>query len=277
VAKNSAYPFYKMSGGGNDFVIFDNRKKTLPEDYSALAKKVCHRKFSIGADGLLVLEEAPSADFRMVYYNADGSRAEMCGNGARCIARFANVLKAAPAKMKFETDAGTVGAEVGEESVKVTLVNPKDMRLDFPLKMDDQKEFNASFINTGVPHVIVMVTDAEKISVDELGRKIRYHRDFAPAGTNANFVQLVDAHHLAVRTYERGVEEETLACGTGVTAAAVVFGAKKLVESPVDCLTKGGETLRVHFRITETGQRKAITDVVLEGPATVSYHGEVIL
>lgn len=264
-----------MNGGGNDFVIFDNRKKTLPEDYSALAKKICHRKFSVGADGLLVLEEAPPYDFRMVYYNADGSRAEMCGNGARCIARFATLLKAAQPKMKFETDSGPVSAEVGEALVRVTLGTPKDLRLDFPLKLDEQKELNASFINTGVPHVIVMVSDTEKISVQELGQKIRYLKDFAPAGTNANFVQQVDTHHLIVRTYERGVEGETLACGTGVTAAAVVFGAKNLVESPVDCLTHGSETLRVYFRIEEAGQRKMITDVSLEGPATVSFHGEV--
>jgi len=136
---------------------------------------------------------------------------------------------------------------------------------------------NASFINTGVPHVIVGVTDIEKISVQELGQKIRCHKDFAPEGTNADFVQLTDSHHLRVRTYERGVEGETLACGTGATAAAIVFGAKKLVESPVNCLTKGGETLRVCFRIEETGQRKIITDVTLEGPATISFQGEVEL
>ena len=266
-----------MSGGGNDFVLFDNRKKILPDDYSALALKVCHRKFSVGADGILILEEADSADFRMVYYNADGSRAAMCGNGARCIARFAALIHAAEPKMKFEADAGEISALVGEKSVKLTLGNPKDMRLDFSLKLDDPKEFNASFINTGVPHVVVGVTDVEKISVQELGQKIRYHKNFAPEGTNANFVQQVDDHHLIVRTYERGVEGETLACGTGTTAAAVVFGAKKLVESPVDCLTKGGETLRVHFSIEEVGPNKIITDVTLEGPATVSFQGEVEL
>ena len=277
MAKNSVYPFYKMSGGGNDFVLFDNRQKTLPADYSELAKKVCLRKFSIGADGLLVLEEDPSADFRMVYFNADGSRAEMCGNGARCIARFAQLIKAASSKMKFQTDAGPVTAEVQESTVRVNIGPPKGLRLDFSLKMEEQKELNASFINTGVPHTVVLVTDLEKISVPDLGRKIRNLKEFAPEGTNADFVQLVDETHLIVRTYERGVEAETLACGTGVMASAIVCGAKKLVTSPVDCLTRGGETLRVYFRIDEAGQRRTINDVGMEGPATVSFHGEVSL
>ncbi|OGR85574.1 MAG: diaminopimelate epimerase [Elusimicrobia bacterium RIFCSPLOWO2_01_FULL_54_10] len=264
-----------MSGGGNDFVLFDNRKKVLPADYSALAKKVCHRKFSIGADGLLVLEDEPTADFRMVYFNADGSRAEMCGNGARCIARFAHILKATPSKMKFQTDAGLITGEVSENSVKVNLGTPKDMRLDFSIKLEEQKELNISSINTGVPHTVVLVTDIEKITVPELGKKIRYLKEFSPAGTNVNFVQHVDETHLIVRTYERGVENETLACGTGVTASAIICGVKKLVTSPVDCLTHGGETLRVYFHIEEAGQRRAVTDVFLEGPATVSFHGEV--
>ena len=266
-----------MTGGGNDFVLFDNRKKSLPKDYSQLAKKVCDRKFSVGGDGLLLLEEDPGAHFRMIYYNSDGSRADMCGNGARCIARLAHVLKAAPSKMDFQTDAGLISAEVGEDSVKVNMTTPKDLRLDLSLKLEDQKEFNASFINTGVPHAVVLVTDLEKIDIRDLGRKIRYHKEFAPAGTNANFVQLKDPHTLAVRTYERGVEDETLACGTGAVASAVIGGIKGLVSSPVDCVTKGGETLKVYFKIGEASQGISVTDVFLEGPATLCFHGEVEL
>ena len=275
--KHNTTPFYKMNGGGNDFVLFDNRKKNLPEDYSALAKKVCERKFSIGADGLLVLEEDAQADFRMVYYNSDGSRADMCGNGARCIARLAHLLKAAPLKMNFQTDAGLMAAEVSGDSVKVNMVNPKDLRLDLSLKLEDQKEFSASYVNTGVPHAVVMVTDLEKIDVRDLGRKIRYHKEFAPAGTNANFVQLKDPRTLLVRTYERGVEDETYACGTGAVASAVIGGIQGQVTSPVECLTKGGEILRVYFKVQEVSQGISVSDVFLEGPAVLCFQGEVEL
>ncbi len=264
-----------MNGGGNDFVIFDNRKQILPADYSALAKKLCDRKFSIGADGLLVLEKEPSADFRMVYYNADGSRADMCGNGARCIARFANLHKAAGSKMNFLTDAGMISAEIYEKTVKINLGVPKDLKSDFSIKIDDKKEFNASSINTGVPHTMILVKEAERIDVQDLGSKIRYHKDFAPAGTNVNFVQPVDEHNIIVRTYERGVEGETLACGTGVTASAILCGVKELARSPVSCLTRGGDTLQVHFKIERDDRRMSVADVYLEGPATVSFYGEV--
>ena len=273
---NAAVPFYKMSGGGNDFVLFDNRKAILAKDYSKIAQEVCQRKFSIGADGILVLEKSDQADFRMVYYNADGSRAEMCGNGARCIARYAHLLKAAPEKMKFLTDAGPIGAEImGEESVKLNMGKPKDLKLDLTLKLEDGKQFNASFINTGVPHAVVLVTDLEKTDVQNLGKSIRFHKEFAPAGANVNFVFHKDPHHLVMRTFERGVEGETLACGTGATAAAVVCGVMKLVASPVECLTRGGETLKVYFEIEQASAGIAIHEVYLEGPAAICFKGEL--
>jgi diaminopimelate epimerase len=260
-----------MSGGGNDFVLFDNRDGSVPKDYSALAAEVCRRKYSVGADGILVVEKSPDADFRMVYYNADGSRAEMCGNGARCIARFAHLLKAAPQKMTFVTDAGPVSAEVNGEIVKLKMSPPRDLKLDYSVKIDG-RELGVSSLNTGVPHAVVMVSDIEKVSVDELGAKIRYHKDFAPAGTNANFVQLKDRHSLSVRTYERGVEGETLACGTGVTASALVCAAKGQVESPVACLTRGGDTLNIYF---SSAGPNGFGDVCLEGPATICFRGQL--
>ena len=281
MAKNNLVPFYKMTGGGNDFVLLDNRKKTLGQDYPALAKKRCERKFSIGADGLLVLEESKSLDFRMVYYNSDGSRAEMCGNGARCIARFAHLLKAVPAKMSFDTDAGALSAEVSDQSVKLKMSPPKDLRLDFPLKLEEGKEIDLSFINTGVPHAVVLVTDLEKTEVVNLGRAIRYHKEFSPAGTNTNFVTARDPHHLVVRTYERGVEDETLACGTGIVASSLICAAKGMAKSPVSCMTRGGETMRVYFQAVEDrrgdsrGAKTVFTEVYLEGPATVCFQGEV--
>lgn len=261
-----------MTGGGNDFVLFDNRKKVLPQDFSALAKKVCDRKFSIGADGLLILEKSQEADFQMIYYNADGSRARMCGNGARCIARFATLLKAASSKLNFMTDVGLLTAEVKGDSVKLKMNDPKDLRLDFPLKLDDGKEFTISSVNTGVPHVVILVTDLEKIECDAFGKNVRYHKEFAPEGTNVNFVLQKDEHSIVVRTYERGVEAETLACGTGVTASSLICALKGLVQSPVSCLTKGGETLRVQFQQKEDGSFK---ELLLEGPATICFYGEV--
>lgn len=256
-------------------MLFDNRDHSLSRDYSVLAKKVCERKFSIGADGLLILEKSPDADFRMIYYNADGSRAEMCGNGARCIARFAYLLKVAPAKMNFATDAGMLWAEIKGETVKLKMSTPKDLRLDFPARFEDGKEFHLSFINIGVPHAVLMVNDLDKTEVQELGKAIRSHKEFAPAGTNADFVYHRDNHTLFIRTYERGVEGETLSCGTGAVAAALICAAKELVESPVVCQPRSGETLKVYFQPgKESGTFK---EVFLEGPATICFKGEIEL
>lgn len=261
-----------MTGGGNDFVLFDNRKETLPKDYSSLAKKVCDRKFSIGADGILVLERTEEAHFRMVYFNADGSRAAMCGNGARCISRFAYILELAPEKMKFITDAGPLSAEIQGDSVKLQMGTATQMRLDFPLELKEYKQLHISFVNTGVPHVVLLVTDPDKTEVDGLGRLIRSHKQFAPEGTNVNFVRHKDEHTLVVRTYERGVEGETLACGTGVVASSLICAAKELVKSPVYCLTRGGEILKVYFTYTKGA---SFQDIYLEGPASLCFKGEV--
>ena len=267
--------FYKISAAGNDFVMIDNRKKLLPKNTGQIAQKLCHRQFSIGADGLILLEPSKSADFRMRYFNADGSAAAMCGNGGRSVARFAHLLGAASKKMVFETEAGLVKAEILGRIVRLALYEPKDVRLDFPLKVE-KKEFDASFINTGVPHTIIYVNDIEKLDVAGLGRMIRYHRQFAPAGTNVNFVQKKDEHTIVVRTYERGVEDETLACGTGVTASAIVSGLKGLVTAPVKCVTRGGDTLTVAFTINDAGDfLSPVSNVYLEGPAEVSFTGEV--
>lgn len=273
MAKNKVFPFYKMTGGGNDFVLIDNREQILPGNYSAIAEKLCDRKFSIGADGLLILEKSKETDFRMVIHNSDGSRAEMCGNGARCIARYAALLKIAPSKLRFVTDAGIISAEIKGETVKLKMSEPKDLKLDFPLKLEDGKELHLSSINTGVPHAVLLVTDLEKTEVEHLGRSIRFHKTFAPKGTNVDFVLHKGSQTLLVRTYERGVETETLACGTGVTASVLICAAKGLVESPVSCTTKGGEILKVYFQFNK--EESLFHDVYLKGPATVCFRGEV--
>jgi diaminopimelate epimerase len=239
--------FYKISAAGNDFIMIDNRKKVMPKNVAAVAQKLCHRQFSIGADGLILLEPSKTSNFRMRYYNADGSAAAMCGNGGRSVVRFAHLLGAAPKKMAFETDAGI-----------------------------EKREFDASFINTGVPHVVIYVSGIEKLDVASLGRMIRFHRQFAPEGANVNFVQRKDEHTIIVRTYERGVEGETLACGTGVTASAIISGLKKLVKPPVNCITRGGDTLTVSYAINDASDfLSPVSNVYLEGPAVVSFTGEV--
>jgi len=267
--------FYKISAAGNDFVMIDNRKKVITKNIPQLAKKLCHRKFSVGADGLILLEGSKKSDFRMRYYNSDGTDAAMCGNGGRSIARFAHMLGAAGKNMSFETEAGIVKAEILGKLVRLFLYEPKNVRLDFSLKVE-KKEFDASFINTGVPHTVIFVNNIEKADVLSLGRMIRYHRNFAPEGTNVDFVQKKDERTIIVRTYERGVEDETLACGTGVTASAIISGLKGLVKPPVSCITRGGDTLTVAYAINDAGDfLSPVSNVYLEGPAEVSFTGEV--
>jgi diaminopimelate epimerase len=275
VTKNIS--FYKISAAGNDFVLVDNRKKILPRNVAPLAAKWCDRKFSIGADGLLLLEDSKNADFRMRYFNSDGSLAAMCGNGGRSIARFAFILGIAAKKMSFESDAGLMRAEILGKNVRLWLSEPRDARLDFTLKVG-KREFDVSSINTGVPHTIIFVNNIEKADVEELGQMVRYHRSFAPDGTNVDFVEVKDNHNLIVRTYERGVEGETLACGTGVTASAIIAGLRGQVKPPVNCHTRGGNVLRVSYSFNEAGDfLSPVSKVFLEGPAEVSFKGEVAL
>ncbi len=269
--------FYKISAAGNDFVLIDNRLNVLPKDVSALAKKLCDRRFAIGADGLLVIENSDKADFKMRYYNSDGSEAAMCGNGGRAVARFANILGAAKQRMTFETEAGLVRGEILGKEIKLFLYEPKDARLDFTLRVD-RREFSASFINTGVPHTVIFVNDIEKTDVIELGRMIRYHKEFAPEGTNVDFVQKKDDNSIFVRTYERGVEDETLACGTGVMASAIIAGLRGIVNEPVFCITRSGYVLKVSFtKNPGNDMLSPVSNVSLQGPAEVSFKGEITL
>jgi len=265
--------FFKMHAAGNDFIIIDNRKKTLKTDYSLLAKKLCQRKFSIGADGLLILENSKISDFKMLIFNSDGTQAEMCGNGARCIAYYAFINKIAKKEMEFETLAGIIKADVFSENVKIQLTQPKDIKLDFDLKIDE-KNLKLSYINTGVPHTIFFVQKIENVDVYNLGKKIRYHKFFAPDGTNVDFVKVLNKNSIFLRTYERGVEAETQSCGTGSVASAVISGLKNLVESPVECKTASGEILKVYFNLTKnSGSIKSVKDVFLEGKVHISFTG----
>jgi diaminopimelate epimerase len=262
----------KMSGTGNDFLIIDHRKPFIDVDKQPeFAKRVCRRKFSAGADGLILIENSPEADFRWQFYNADGSSAEMCGNGARCAARYAYAHKIAPAKMRFQTIAGLIEAEIVADSVKIKLTPPENIVMGQVVSLDG-KATEVSSMNTGVPHVVCFVDDVAAVSVDQLGRSIRFNELFQPAGTNVNFVQVKPGNRLQVRTYERGVEGETLACGTGAVAAALISAMGGRCASPVLITTSGGEELTVHFSL---GSGNEVEKVFLEGPAHFIYEAEL--
>jgi diaminopimelate epimerase len=261
--------FYKMSGSGNDFIIIDNRDLSLDVgNLSEFACKVCQRKFSVGADGLVIIESSDNANFKWRFYNSDGSVAEMCGNAARCVARFAHMKGIATEKMSWETVAGIISAEVKGDVVKVKLTDPSAVEAGIKIEEDCQK-FILDSIDTGVPHAVVFVDDLDNCDVYNIGRKIRYHKNFAPRGTNADFASVINRHKIKVRTYERGVEDETLACGTGMVAAALTAAQRCLVESPVDVLVKSGETLRIYFE----NQNGLWREIYLEGKVKIVYQG----
>jgi len=253
----------------------------LPKTYPELAKKLCKQKFSVGADGLLIIEPTikSNCEFRMVYYNADGSRAKMCGNGARCIAYYAYELELCEDIVNFETDAGIVSAEIKRGGrVKIKLTEPTRLKLDFLIKLENGKELSINFVDTGVPHSIIFVNEIEKVDVKNLGREIRYHKLFMPEGTNVNFVKVKDEHNLEVRTYERGVEDETLSCGTGVTASTVISAVKNFVSSPVNCMTKSGEILTISFTKNEPEDMLSpVSNLYLEGKVYHIFDGEIII
>ena len=273
-------PFWKMSGSGNDFILIDNRTNVVPhEGIAPFIQKVCARGLSVGADGLILIEPSKKADFAWHYYNADGGEAEMCGNGSRCAARFAhlNGVVSTP-KMRFETLAGIIEAEVKDDRARVKLTDPSDLRLDLKVQLEG-KEYVGHFLNTGVPHLVFPVDDVEKIDVVDLGRAGRNHALFAPKGTNVNFVSIGGQAPGArrptpivyIRTYERGVEGETLACGTGAVATALVLGALGRSRSPVSLMTRGGILLTVDY----SWDGKSFSNVHLEGDAKVVFVGEM--
>jgi diaminopimelate epimerase len=260
-----------MHGGGNDFVLIDHRAKFIPEaEQPEFARRVCHRQMGAGADGLILIEASPTANFRWRFYNADGSEPEMCGNGGRCAARFAVLNGIAPAILTFETLAGTIQAEVKDRLVKLLMVGVGEVKLEYEIPLEETMLLG-HFVKVGVPHVAVLVGDLEGTPVTGWGQEVRFHPLFAPAGTNVNFVRLDGPRDLSIRTYERGVEDETLACGTGAVASALIAARLGQVVSPVTVHTRGGEALTVYF----TPQGEAFTQVFLEGDALVTYQGEL--
>ena len=261
--------FDKMEGAGNDFILIDNRKGLVPDPVKVgLVVDYCHRRFGIGADGMIFVENDPEYDFAWDFYNSDGSKAEMCGNGARCVARFAHKIGAAGNNMTFRSLAGPIRAEITPLGAKVQLTD-----VDLPAGPEEVdvegKKIKLWFLVSGVPHAVVPVDSLKATDVKRLGAALRYHQRFAPAGTNVNFITPGTGSRLAIRTYERGVEDETLACGTGSTAASIVAGKFLGKGSPVTVETRGGGELVIHFTL-DGGKAKV---VFLEGGAKLVFSG----
>jgi len=263
--------FVKMNGAGNDFILIDNRAGKIQLN-SQQVVRLCDRHRGIGADGLFLLipNSSGKADWSWEFYNSDGSVADMCGNGARCFARFIQDVVGADGQTRFETGAGVISAQFNGTRVSVNLTAPRELQLDQVIPVSGAK-LTVHSVNTGVPHAIVFVPDADKAMVQQLGAEIRRHDHFKPRGTNVNFAQVLGPSHLRVRTYERGVEGETLACGTGVTAAALVSSRVNHFKSPVKVQVQGGDTLEVSW--TEAGRDFA--DVRLLGPADFVFRGTI--
>ena len=265
-------PFVKISGTGNDFILIDHRKPRIAlEVMPEFARLVCRRRFSAGADGLIFIEDSDKADFKWLFFNGDGSEAEMCGNGARCAARFAYMQGIASAHMRFETLAGIIEATVSDMNVSVRMTEPKDFQQEQTVEVEGN-DLVVHSVDTGVPHAVLFVEDYSQVDVRQLGSLIRHHSEFMPAGTNVNFVQKLEGGALKVRTYERGVEDETLACGTGAVASALVFALLGEADSPVDIVTSGGDRLTIIFDLLED---RTATNVFLKGPAHVVYTGDL--
>lgn len=267
--------FTKMVASGNDFVIIDMRAVSRQSSVIRLnifAKEICDRKYGVGADGLLILEKSKKANFKMRVFNPDGSEPNMCGNGARCAALYYQAKsekRKTQNAIKFETKAGIIEAEVKKDIVKLKLTDPKDLWTNIDLNIGSQF-YKVHYINTGVPHAVFFVGNVDTINVKEVGKQIRFHKQFQPEGTNANFAQVIGNKALKVRTYERGVEDETLACGTGSVASALIaYNLKLTNKSPISVKTKSGEVLKVYFDY----KNDKFSNVWLEGSARWVYEG----
>jgi diaminopimelate epimerase len=263
-------PFWKMHGASNDFILVDDRAGTFPAGDGRWIASIAGRRTGVGSDGVLLVQRSDWADFRMRFFNPDGGEVDMCGNGARCIARLAHEIGAAPEIMRIETPAGILRAEARGDLVLVHMTEPKDWRMSRTLEVGGRK-LAYDFVNSGVPHVVAQVEDLDGTDVAGLGSAIRYHADFAPGGTNANFIRVTGPDALRVRTYERGVEAETLACGTGMVACGLIAARRGLVRAPVRVTCASGDTLEISFRLTADGA----ADVTMLGPAVHVFRGEL--
>jgi diaminopimelate epimerase len=263
--------FVKMNGAGNDFILFDNRAGKIALTPQQIVR-LCDRQRGIGADGLFLLVPNGSgkADWSWEFYNRDGSVADMCGNGARCFARFIQSVAGAREQTSFETGAGVITARFLGERVTINLTTPHSLRLNETVAAAGAK-LTVHSLNTGVPHAVLFVPDADRAMVQQLGAELRHHEHFKPSGTNVNFAQVLGPNHIRVRTYERGVEGETLACGTGVTASALISSRVHKFTAPVRVQVQGGDTLEVAWKDDAEG----FSNVTLNGPADFVFQGRI--
>ena len=259
--------FSKMNGAGNDFVLIDNRNGDAVLS-TAQVVHLCHRQRGVGADGLILLKpcDDDQADWAWDFFNSDGSEAEMCGNGARCFARYVSKVAGVNGNISFLTLSGVIRAQIDGSIVTVNLTDPADLRLNEVVSLS-VGESQIHSVNTGVPHAVLFVDDADEAMVASLGSEIRHHEHFAPSGTNVNFVQTIASRHIRTRTYERGVGE-TLACGTGVAASAMIANCLHDFASPIKVDVLGGDTLKVSFD-------EDLNNVQLTGPAEFVYEGVI--
>jgi diaminopimelate epimerase len=267
-----AVRFWKLEGAGNDFLGLDGRAGGFKLKRQQIAD-LCDRRRGVGADGVLVVEKPKvrGADFRMRYYNSDGGEAEMCGNGARCFALLARAVSGRKGnELRVQTQAGLLTLRTSGREVQVSMTEPTKLRLGKKVVVAGRKVV-VDFLNTGVPHAVLFVRSVRSIDVAKQGRAIRYHSAFAPSGTNVNFVEIGRGNRIHVRTYERGVEGETLACGTGVVAASILSNLRRGLRPPIQVATRGGDNVRVGFSM-ENGHARKVT---LQGPARIVYTGVI--
>lgn len=279
--------FTKMSGAGNDFILFDRKSSPELDLNPQIINKFCDRRFGIGADGVIIIDNSSDLDFEMTYYNADGSSGSLCANGARCSLLYANKTNRIGSNLaRFKSNGIEYSGEViDEELVRFYLNPPEGLKTKFKIKAADQL-ISASFINTGSPHVIIKIADVlrdpknirsntfsmDDFPVFDIGKGIRYSKDFSPSGTNVNFIE-ISGEVIKIRSYERGVENETLACGTGSVAAAVVSFVNDKIQPPIKLIPKSGDLLVVDFKV----DNNKIMDLSLTGPAKIIFKGEITI
>ena len=273
--------FVKMSGAGNDFILFDKKNYPALKLDADVIQKLCDRRNGIGADGIITISDNGKYDFLMEYFNADGSTGSLCGNGSRCAIKFAKIT----GRLKSEdvnfvsNDKAYKGKIINDEKIKFFFNDIEDLKLDICIDAYNQK-IKANYLNTGSPHVVININDIlnsqtvienlDNVPVFEIGKEIRYLKEFSPGGTNVNFIMIRD-NKVYLRTYERGVENETLACGTGAAASAVIASLKYGISSPVNLVTKGGDELIVDFVL----HQNKIKELALTGPAKITFTGEI--
>ncbi len=278
------YSFVKMNGAGNDFIVFNKDEAVGLQFASPLIKKLCDRRFGIGADGVITVAKSETHDFEMEYFNADGTTGTLCGNGARCAIQFAEKFSISKGKsVKFLSNGVDFSGKVLEDGfIRFNLNSPDSLKENFIINVSGA-EVNTNFINTGSPHVVFFLDDptirkshlsGEFISIDDFpvysfGKEVRYLNTFAPSGTNVNFLEIRNSE-IYIRTYERGVEDETLACGTGSVASAIITFLQKQIPPPLTLVTRGGDKLIVDFSAEGT----IIKNVSLTGPAKINFSGE---